>query len=127
VTGAEDARPEPSSWPVTVTLWANVEEVSVAVYVPSPKFVTDPSDPAPTASVTVPPPVARLVPAAFFSCTVTVEVEAPFAVIEPGAAETVDWLSDATAVIEIDWAETLPSKLPALSFTFWAPVRAPGL
>src|SRR5713226_9459414 len=113
MTGAEELIPEPSSWPVTVTLCAVVDEVSVAVYVPSPKFVTDPSDPAPTESVTVPPPVARFVPAAFFSCTVTVEVEAPFAVIDPGDALTVVWVSDGTALIEIDCVETLPSRLPA--------------
>ena len=75
MTGAEEVIAEPSSWPVTLTLCATVGEVNVAVYVPSPTFVTEPSEPAPTASVTVPPPVARFVPDAFFSCMVTVEVE----------------------------------------------------
>jgi len=89
--------PDPSSWPVTVTLWAVVDEVSTAVYVPLLLSVIDPSEPAPTASMTVPPPVARFVPAAFFSCTVTVEVETPFAVIDPGAALTVVCVSDGTA------------------------------
>ena len=88
--------------------------------------VTLPSEPSVVASVTVPPATERFVPAPFFSCTVIVVVEAPFAVIEVGDADTVDCASDAAAVVVTDCAETEPSALPARSLTFCAVVRPPG-
>src|SRR5438067_7449303 len=104
-------RSEPSSFALTVTLCAVVDEVRVAVYVPLPLFVTAPSAPSVTASVTVPPPVERFVPAAFFNWTVIVEVDEPLAVIEVGDANTIDCASEPTALIAMLCAETEPRRL----------------
>ena len=57
--------------------------------------VTEPSDPSVVASPTVSPPVVRSLPLASLSWTVIVDVEAPSATIETGAAEMVDCVSSA--------------------------------
>ena len=48
--------------------------------------VTEPKLPRSVASVTVSPPLVRLLLLPSFSCTVTVEVDAPSATIEAGTA-----------------------------------------
>ena len=52
--------------------------------------MTEPSEPLVVPRATVPPEVGTLLPSASFSWTVIVEVELPFAVIEPGAALIVE-------------------------------------
>lgn len=76
--------------PVAIAVPAEVDEVSVAVYVPSPLSVTDPREPRVVAKVTVSPPEVRLLLLASLNRTVIVLVDEPSAVIEPGAALIVD-------------------------------------
>ena len=74
---------------------ATVDEVSVAVYVPSPWSVTAPSEPLVVESVTALPPAARLLPVTSLSCTVIVEVVVPLARIEVGLAAIVEFAAEA--------------------------------
>ena len=76
--------------PVTVAVPAAVEEVRVAVYVPSPLFVTAESDPSVVLSATVPPLAVRLLPFASLSCTVIVVELEPLAVRVDAAAVMVE-------------------------------------
>ena len=86
VTDVVFARAEPFNVPVIVAVTVLVEDVNVAVYVPSLLSVTVESVPRVVASATVPPLAVRLLPSASLSWTVTVEVLAPFATIEAGLA-----------------------------------------
>ena len=62
-----------------------------------PLSVTLESVPAVVASATTLPPLPRLLPKMSLSWTVTAEVDVPFAVIEPGAAEIVEAAGSAGA------------------------------
>jgi hypothetical protein len=75
--------------PDTVAVPVVVELFSVAVYVPLLLSVTALSVPSVVESVTFAPPDVTLFPFASCACTVTVEVEDPFAVIDAGEAEIV--------------------------------------
>src|SRR5262249_33102714 len=121
---------ELSSFALTVTAaFAVVEEVRMAVYVPSPLSVVAQSAvqlpakvPPAVETVTVPPLEVRFVPPAFFSSTVTVEVELPFAVIDAGEGVTVDCDSEAGAVVVTERAEpSEATRLPALSCSLFEP------
>jgi len=79
------------SVPEIVAVPASVPEVNVAVYVPLPTFVTEPTEPRLVDSATVPPEEVRLLPKASFSCTVITEVP-PLIASGDVAAEMVDWL-----------------------------------
>ena len=121
-------RLEPSSFALTVTLCAVVDDVSVAVYVPSPLSVVAQFDvqapgnvPSVVDSVTTPPLNVRFVPAEFLSCTVIVDVVAPLAVIDVGAAARVDCTSAAGAVFVTVCAPKVASRFPALSRTWFEP------
>ncbi len=63
--------------------------------------VTAESEPFVLESATVPPEAVRLLPNASLSWTVTTEVEVPFAVIEPGAATTVESAVEAAAALTL--------------------------
>lgn len=82
-----------------------VGAVTVAVYVPFPLSVTDPTVPVPEERLitTVEPPALRLLPYWSFACTVSVTVD-PFAVTELLDAVSVDWLAVAapTWVVRAD-------------------------
>jgi hypothetical protein len=118
-------RLEPSSFALTVAVWATVEDVSVAVYVPSRLFVVAqfvvqaPGNvPAVVDTVTVPPLAARFVLLAFFSWTVIVDVEVPLAVI--GLVPlTVEVERDAGAVFVTAVAARFAARLPALSWSLF--------
>src|SRR4051794_33250877 len=71
---------------------ASVGDVTVAVYVPLPTFVTAPIVPVPDCFVivTVAPPVVRFVPLASRACTVRTCVAVPFAVIDAEVGVSVD-------------------------------------
>ena len=75
------------------------------------------------ASATVPPLTARLVAALFFSRTVIVEVVTPFARIAVGAAVTVDFESEAAAVVVTACPTRSARGLPATSFTLSEAIR----
>jgi hypothetical protein len=80
---------EPAIVPVIEAEPVVVGLVSVAEYVPLLLLVTEPSEPADADRTTAPPLAVRLLPFASFAWTVTVEVEDPFAVIDPGEAAIV--------------------------------------
>jgi hypothetical protein len=124
VTAAVATTLEPSIFADTVAVAALVDEVRVAVYVPLPLSVTDPSDPAVVASVTVPPLAPRFVPALFFNVTVIADVLAPFAVIALGAAVTAVWASEGAPVVATACAPKVATEFPATSFSCWAVVKA---
>ena len=63
--------------------------------------MTAESEPCVVESATVPPEPRRLLPKASLSWTVTAEVEVPFAVIEPGAATSVDSAVEAAAAFTV--------------------------
>src|ERR1035437_453053 len=121
-------RLEPSSFALTVTLCAVVEDVRGAVYVPSPLSVVAQFDvqapgnvPSVVESVPTPPLKARFVPAEFLSCTVMVDVDTLLAVIDVGAAPTVDCTSAAGAVLVTACAPKVASRFAALSWALFAP------
>ena len=68
---------------------------------PLPLSVTLESVPAVVASTTTLPPLPRLLAKMSLSWTVTAEVELPFAVIEPGAAEMVEAEASAGAATTV--------------------------
>jgi hypothetical protein len=102
----------PSIVPLTSAVPDVVELVNVAVYVPSPISVTPVSEPAVELSVTASPPEVSSFPLASSAWTVTVEVDDPSAVIEPGDAEIVDVAADAgpTAIGPVDSAKSPTAK-----------------
>src|SRR6266404_3571380 len=115
---------EPSRKALIVAVPVVVGAVSVAVYVPSPTFVTAPRLPKLVVIVTAPPLAPRVEPPLFLSVTVIVEVVVPpeaSAKIVVGPATTVDWLSDAVAVFVDVCAVNEARRLPALSWTLFEP------
>ena len=92
------------SVPVIVAVPVLVEDVRVAVYVPSLLSVTGERVPRFVASATVPSLDVRLLPSASLSWTVTVEVLVPSARIEAGLAPIV--------VVAV---EALPEVKPTLA------------
>ena len=95
VTDVVFARADPFSVPVIVAAPVLVDDVNVAVYVPSLLSVTLDGVPRVVASATVPPLAMRLLPSASLSWTVTIEVLVPFATIEAGLALIVEVAVDA--------------------------------
>jgi hypothetical protein len=83
------------SVPVTVAVPADVDDVNVAEYMPSPLSTTAPSVPMSVASATASPPAVRLLPFASFTCTTTLDVDAPSATMLVGDAVIVDVAADA--------------------------------
>jgi hypothetical protein len=90
----------PFNEPVMVAVTPTVEEVSVAVYVPSPLSVTGLSVPAVVSSSTESPPDVKSVPSVNLSWTVIVDVEEPSAVMVVGDAEIVDTAGSGSGVAE---------------------------
>jgi len=93
--------------------------VYVAVYVPFALSVTELSVPLVVARVTVPALEARLLPAASFSCTVTVDVLEPSATIEVGLTEIVDVAVDAPAAVVVN-VGLVPEAEPSSACTVCA-------
>ena len=80
-----------------------------------------PKVPKSVTSVTVSPPVARLMPLMSFSCTVMVEVDTPSAVIEEGAAVIKDVVASATPGVNV----TVELSVIAVAFTVPVIVAVP--
>jgi hypothetical protein len=101
--------------PVIVAVSFDVDDVSVAVYVPSPLSATAPSVPAVAASTTMSPPAMRLSPPASLSWTVIVDVLSPSAAIAVGDAVIVDLVGSAMIAVNVTvalWVIKTPFKVP---------------
>ena len=85
--------------------------------------MTAPKVPKSVASVTVSPPVVRLMPLLSFSCTVMVEVDTPSAVIEVGAAVIKDVVASATPGVRV----TVALSVIAAAFTVPVIVADPAV
>lgn len=89
VTAVVAARALPRKVPDTVAVPDDVDEVKVAVYVPSLLSVTVDSVPRVADRPTVPPDAVTLAPSACLSWTAMVVVDVPFAVIVASEVEIV--------------------------------------
>ncbi len=83
--------------------------------------VIAPKAPKSVASVTVSPPVVRLLPLLSFSCTVIVEVDTPSAAIEVGTAVIRDVVASATPGVSV----TVVLSVIATAFTVPVIVAVP--
>ncbi len=83
--------------------------------------MTVPTLPKVVASVTVSPPVVRLLLLMSFNCTVMVEVDTPSAVIEAGAAVISDVVALATPGVRV----TVALSVIAVAFTVPVTVAVP--
>ena len=105
------------SVPLTVAVPFAVDDVSRAVYVPSPLSAKLDNVPAFELRAIVSPPVVRLLPLASLACTVMVVLETPSAVIEDGVAVTVDVAAEASPGTNSTLAlsvMSVPSSVPVI-------------
>ncbi len=87
--------------------------------------VTEESEPLVVESATVPPEPVRLLPSASLSWTVTVEVELPSAVIEPGAALIVEVAVEAAPALTV--IEALVPVIVPVTVSVAVTVREPAV
>jgi hypothetical protein len=101
------------------------ELVNVAEYVPSPLSVTDPNDPDVVDRATVPLLEVSLLPWASSACTVIVDVDVPFALIDVGEAVIVLVDADTGPGVR-DTDVGIPIAVPAIvPVMIAAPVAVP--
>ena len=104
VTAVDDDSVAPPIVALTVAVPGVDPGDKVAVYVPLPLSVTEPSDPSVVLIVTVAPPLLMVLPVESFACTVMVVPEPP-AVSEDEAAEIVEVDADAVPGVTLNAAD----------------------
>jgi hypothetical protein len=115
-TSAVSARVLPFRVAVTCAVPETSPDVSVAVYVPSLWFVTEPSVPRDVAGATVPPSAVTSFPFASFSWTVSVDALDPLATIEAVDGVIVDVAADALPGTLVNRA-VVPWRVPSSAVT----------